>query len=66
MAKTCERLRAMSSKLNHLDLDRSITKSSPEDDLRNCGEEFFSKGYSITKSLLQLFYFGRQNEWMKV
>jgi Transposase DDE domain/Domain of unknown function (DUF4372) len=45
MAETCEGLRAMSGKLNHLDLEKSPAKSSAGDGLRNRGNEFFEALY---------------------
>ena len=45
MAETCEGLRAMSGKLNHLGLDRSPAKSSAGDGLRNRGNKFFEALY---------------------
>ncbi len=45
MAETCEGLRAMSGKLNHLGLDRPPAKSSAGDGLRNRGNEFFEALY---------------------
>ena len=45
MAETCEGLRAMSGKLNHLNLEKSPTKSSAGDGLRNRSNEFFEALY---------------------
>ncbi len=45
MAETCEGLRAMSGKLNHLDLEKSPAKSSAGDGLRNRSNEFFEALY---------------------
>ena len=45
MAETCEGLRAMSGKLNHLDLEKSPSKSSAGDGLRNRNNEFFEALY---------------------
>jgi len=45
MAETCEGLRAMSGKLNHLDLEKSPAKSSAGDGLRNRNNEFFEALY---------------------
>jgi hypothetical protein len=45
MAETCEGLRAMSGKLNHLDLEKSPAKSSAGDGLRNRSHEFFEALY---------------------
>ena len=50
MAETCEGLRAMSGKLNHLGLEKSPAKSSAGDGLRNRKADFFeSLYYSLTK-----------------
>ena len=45
MAETCEGLRAMSGKLNHLGLDKSPAKSSAGDGLRNRKADFFEALY---------------------
>ena len=45
MAETCEGLRAMSGKLNHLDLEKSPAKSSAGDGLRNRSHKFFEELY---------------------
>lgn len=45
MAETCEGLRAMSGKLNHLDVEKSPAKSSAGDGLRNRSNEFFEALY---------------------
>lgn len=45
MAETCEGLRAMSGKLNHLGLSKSPAKSSAGDGLRNRKAEFFEALY---------------------
>jgi len=45
MAETCEGLRAMSGKLNHLDLAKSPAKSSAGDGLRNRDNAFFEALY---------------------
>ena len=45
MAETCEGLRAMSGKLNHLGLDKSPAKSSAGDGLRNRKSDFFEALY---------------------
>ena len=45
MAETCEGLRAMSGKINHLDLEKSPAKSSAGDGLRNRSNEFFEALY---------------------
>jgi Transposase DDE domain/Domain of unknown function (DUF4372) len=45
MAETCEGLRAMSGKLNHLGLEKSPAKSSAGDGLRNRSNEFFEALY---------------------
>jgi len=50
MAETCEGLRAMSGKLNHLGLEKSPAKSSAGDGLRNRKSDFFEAlYYSLTK-----------------
>lgn len=50
MAETCEGLRAMSGKLNHLGLEKSPPKSSAGDGLRNRKSDFFEAlYYSLTK-----------------
>lgn len=50
MAETCEGLRAMSGKLNHLGLDKSPAKSTAGDGLRNRDNSFFETlYYSLTK-----------------
>lgn len=50
MAETCEGLRAMSGKLNHLGLEKSPAKSSAGDGLRNRKSDFFEVlYYSLTK-----------------
>src|SRR5580698_3236200 len=50
MAETCEGLRAMSGKLNHLGMQKAPAKSSAGDGLRNCSCEFFEAlYYSLTK-----------------
>jgi len=45
MAETCEGLRAMSGKLNHLGLSKSPAKSSAGDGLRNRKAAFFEALY---------------------
>jgi len=45
MAETCEGLRAMSGKLNDLDLEKSSVKCSAGDRLRNRSNEFFEALY---------------------
>ena len=45
MAETCEGLRAMSGKLNHLGLQKSPAKSSAGDGLRNRKADFFEALY---------------------
>ena len=45
MAETCEGLRAMSGKLNHLGLSKSPAKSSAGDGLRNHKANFFEALY---------------------
>lgn len=45
MAETCEGLRAMSGKLNHLGLSKSPAKSSAGDGLRNRKADFFEALY---------------------
>lgn len=45
MAETCEGLRAMSGKLNHLDVEKFPAKSSAGDGLRNRNNEFFEPLY---------------------
>src|SRR6266446_7572399 len=45
MAETCEGLRAMSGKLNHLGLDNAPAKSTAGDGLRNRDNTFFEKVY---------------------
>lgn len=45
MAETCEGLRAMSGKLNHLDMEKSPAKSSAGDGLRNRDNAFFEALY---------------------
>lgn len=45
MAETCEGLRAMSGKLNHLDMDKAPAKSSAGDGLRNRDNAFFEALY---------------------
>lgn len=45
MAETCEGLRAMSGKLNHLDMSKSPAKSSAGDGLRNRDNAFFEALY---------------------
>ena len=45
MTETCEGLRAMSGKLNHLGLEKSPAKSSAGDGLRNRSNEFFEALY---------------------
>ena len=45
MAETCEGLRAMSGKLNHLGLNKSPAKSSAGDGLRNRKSDFFEALY---------------------
>ena len=45
MAETCEGLRAMSGKLNHLNLEKFPAKSSAGDGLRNRNKEFFEALY---------------------
>jgi hypothetical protein len=45
MSETCEGLRAMSGKLNHLRLDKSPAKSSAGDGLRNRKSDFFEALY---------------------
>ena len=47
MAETFRGLRAMSGKLNHLDLQKSPAKSSAGDGLRNRSNEFF-EALSVT------------------
>ena len=50
MTETCEGLRAMSGKLNHLGLEKSPAKSSAGDGLRNRKSDFFEAlYYSLTK-----------------
>jgi hypothetical protein len=50
MAETCEGLRAMSGKLNHLGMQKAPAKSSAGDGLRNRSCEFFEAlYYSLTK-----------------
>jgi cbb3-type cytochrome oxidase subunit 1 len=44
-AENCEGLKAMSGKLNHLDLEKSPAKSSAGDGLRNRNNEFFEALY---------------------
>jgi len=49
MAETCEGLRGMSGKLNHLGLQKAPAKSSAGDGLRNRSSEFFEAlYYSLT------------------
>src|SRR5665213_169155 len=45
MAETCEGLRAMSGKLNHLDMNKAPAKSSAGDGLRNRDNAFFEALY---------------------
>ena len=45
MAETSEGLRAMSGKLNYLDMEKSPAKSSAGDGLRNRNNEFFEALY---------------------
>lgn len=45
MAETCEGLRAMSGKLNHLDMDKAPAKSSAGDGLRSRDNTFFEALY---------------------
>lgn len=45
MAETCEGLRAMSGKLNHLGMDKAPAKSSAGDGLRNRDNAFFEALY---------------------
>lgn len=45
MSETCEGLRAMSGKLNHLGLEKSPAKSSAGDGLRNRKSDFFEALY---------------------
>jgi len=45
MAETCEGLRAMSGKLNHLDMNKAPAKSSAGDGLRNRDNTFFEVLY---------------------
>ena len=45
MAETCEGLRAMSGKLNHLDMTKAPAKSSAGDGLRNRDNTFFEALY---------------------
>ena len=50
MTETCDGLRAMSGKLNHLGLEKSPAKSSAGDGLRNRKSDFFEAlYYSLTK-----------------
>jgi len=50
MAETCEGLRGMSGKLNHLGMPKAPAKSSAGDGLRNRSNEFFeSLYYSLAK-----------------
>ena len=50
MAETCEGLRAMSGKLNHLGLDKAPAKSTAGDGLRNRDSSFFETlYYNLTK-----------------
>jgi hypothetical protein len=50
MTETCEGLRAMSGKLNHLGLEKSPAKSSAGDGLRNRKSDFFEAlYYTLTK-----------------
>jgi hypothetical protein len=50
MSETCEGLRAMSGKLNHLGLQKSPAKSSAGDGLRNRKADFFEAlYYSLTR-----------------
>lgn len=45
MAETCEGMRSLSGKLNHLGLTKAPAKSSAGDGLRNRGSEFFEALY---------------------
>ena len=47
MSETCEGLKGMSGKLNHLDLDKAPAKSSAGDGLRNRDNAFFEALYYV-------------------
>ena len=55
MAETCEGLRAMSGKLNHLDMAKAPAKSSSGDGLRNRDNVFFEALYYELTELYKSF-----------
>jgi Transposase DDE domain/Domain of unknown function (DUF4372) len=55
MAETCEGLKGMSGKLNHLNLEKAAAKSSAGDGLRNRNNSFFEALYYLLIERYQQF-----------
>lgn len=55
MAETCEGLKGMSGKLNHLNLEKAPAKSSAGDGLRNRNNDFFEALYYLLIDRYQQF-----------